>query len=235
MAVLNDIRRLPGADAILAAHGTALPQPDQLCGPFSAVMALHALLDEPPMLPDLAVAAGTRIWPHDVSEWRPPGAPLDRTAWDQLPTTDDLDLSGTDASGLAAGIAATCEGITTVPAAGPDWAGLGPLLAALARLDHAVGVVANVRTGPIAPPGLTWDVGHFVVIWAVDGDVAAVADTYVELGAPDQPPGCRLVGLGDLALALPGRGLLLLVGDDGADGVRRLVHDAGLNTDLWET
>ncbi|WP_343899549.1 DUF6885 family protein, partial [Nocardioides aquaticus] len=73
MAVLTGTDRpdpaalLPGADRVLAAHPAQLPQPDQLCGPFAARSALHALLDGTDVadLGDLALAAGTRVWPHD--------------------------------------------------------------------------------------------------------------------------------------------------------------------------
>ncbi len=219
------MRSLAGAGDVLAAHGPALPQPDQLCGPFAAWAALHAVVVAPPTVTDLALASGTAIWPHDVSEWRPEGAPLDRTGWERLPAAATIDDSGTDAAGLAAGMATLCPDVTVVPARGPgDATGL---LRAVLDLDRPVGVVANLRTGPVSP-GATWDVGHFVVLWGMRDEQVAVADSYVELGAPDQPPGCRLVAGAALDEACAQRGLLLLVAPHDADAARAVVADAGL-------
>ena len=38
------VQRCTGADAVLAVQSAGLPQPDQLCGPFTARAALHAVL-----------------------------------------------------------------------------------------------------------------------------------------------------------------------------------------------
>ncbi len=231
MDLLN-VHPFRGADRVLAAHGPALPQPDQLCGPFSAWAALHVVVPAPPSVGELAVAAGTRIWPHDVAAWRPDGAPLLRTGWNTLPPAVRIEDAGTDAAGLAAGIATLCPDVAVVPASGADWSGLHALL----DDDLQAGVLANVRTGPIAPAGVGWDVGHFVVLWGrTDGGRVAVADTYRELGAPGLPPGCRLVDVESLAQALVGRGLLLLTAAEHADDVRARVRVAGLSTDLWST
>jgi hypothetical protein len=254
MAVLTSgddwagIHRFPGALAVLAAQSHALPQPDQLCGPFSAHAALQAVLgDEPdPSIVDLARAAGTAIWPHDVAGWRPAGAPLDRSGWDRLPVTDDLDRSGTDAAGLARGVETVTSGrIVAVPATGPPWTadGVRRLLAGVREAPYRVGVVANVRTGPMvtgADDQVIWDVGHFVVLWGLDeaGDRVAVADTYRELGAPGGPPGCRVVPTAALVRGLaapPGRGLLLLVREVDRAAATELVLDAGLTSTLWIT
>jgi hypothetical protein len=67
MAVLTSdpdrdaVRRFPGALAVLAAQSSSLPQPDQLCGPFSAHAALQAVLGDDPAssIVDLALASGT--------------------------------------------------------------------------------------------------------------------------------------------------------------------------------
>lgn len=227
------MRRLAGAGAVLAAHGPALPQPDQLCGPFAAWVALHALLNEPPSVTDLAVASGTTIWPHDVPEWRPAGAPLDRTGWDRLATSVTIDAGGTDAGGLAGGLAALCPEVTVVPAGGPGDA--AALLSALVALARPIGVVANLRTGAVAPEGVIWDVGHFVVLWGTDGDQVALADTYAELGTEGFPPGCRLVPGAALDVACAERGLLVLVDPGEAAAVRTLVAAAGFDDRLWNT
>lgn len=225
---------LPGADAVLAAHGPALPQPDQLCGPFAAWAALHAVLPEPPSVAALAGAAGTRVWPHDVADWRPTGAPWDTRDWAGLPRAGSVDGSGTGAAGLAAAVTALTD-VAVVPAAGG--AGAPDLLARLLERGEPVGVVANVHTASLSPE-LGWDVGHFVVLHAVGPHDVGIADSYRELGAPGQPPGCRVVPSSALVAGLcagPGRGLLLLTEPGRADDTRRLVRDAGLVPEVWST
>ncbi len=243
MAVLT----FPGADAVLAAQEAALPQPDQLCGPFAARAALHAVLDplEVPTMVRIAAASATAIWPHDIAAWRPAGAPLDRTGWDPLPVAPDPEASGTDAAGLARGVAQVTGGslaVVPVSGAGADADSLASLLVGIAGSEVPIGVVANVRTGALDPE-IDWDVGHFVVLWAVDvagpdGARAAVADTYREVGALGEPAGCRWVPLERLAIAIdaaPGRGLLLMVRDDDVVTVTALVTAAGLEPTIWST
>lgn len=246
MAVLT----FPGAEAVLAAQAATLAQPDQLCGPFVAHAALHAVLDptEVPTLLDLAVASGSAIWPHDVPAWRPAGAQSNPVGWDRLPAAMDPEESGTDAAGLADGIAGTTDAsVAVVPVAGrgADADALSDLLVAIATAGMATGVVANVRTGALdpGPNGHDRDVGHFVALWAVDlsgpdGARVAVADTYRELGAPGEPVGCRWVPVARLADAMgaaPGRGLLLLVRAEDEATVAGLVTTAGLEPTLWST
>lgn len=247
LSVVPEVRRLPGADRVLAAHGRALPQPDQLCGPFTARMALHAVLAEPPSVSDLARAAGTRIWPHDVAAWRPAGEALIRTGWDDLPAAASIDTCGTNATGLAAGVEMTCPTVGVVPAGGGG--DVAALIVALRDLDRPLGLLANLRTGPVAPPvpphispdasaetsieGATWDVGHFVVLWGTHGSQVAIADSYASLGTPGLPPGCRLVDGDALAEALIGRGLLVLAVD--LDQVKAVVAEHGFDDQLWST
>lgn|GEM_PF-3157375 len=229
----SSVRRLAGADAIIAAHGPALPQPDQQCGPFAAWAALHAVVTDPPSVCELALASGTRIWPHDTPSWRPPGAPLDRRGWDVLAVADAIEESGTDAAGLARGLTRVVPGVAVVPAAGPGDA--RGLLEALVELDRRVGVVANLRTGPVAPAAMRWDVGHFVVVWGTCGGRIALADSYVELGAPGLPAGSRLVEAGSLDVATAERGLLLLAAPDDSPAAESAVVAAGFSVGLWST
>ena len=70
------LRMLRGAEAVLARHSRALPQPDQLCGPFSATVALAALSPDPADVVELALAAGTHVLAGDHADrltaaWRP--------------------------------------------------------------------------------------------------------------------------------------------------------------------
>lgn len=243
MAVLT----FPGANAVLAAQAATLPQPDQLCGPFAAHAALHAVLEpaDVPAMVRIAAASGTAIWPHDVATDRPAGAPRDRTGWDGLPTAPEPGASGTDATGLADGVAATTGGaVAVVPVSGlgADTESLSTLLVSIPEPKVPVGVLANLRTGALDPDA-DWDVGHFVALWAVDaaapGDRrVAMADNYPELGASGEPPGCRWVPLARLAVAIgapPGRGLLIVVAADAAARVTDLVTAAGLDPTIWST
>ena len=234
------VRRFPGAERVLAAHAPALPQPDQQCGPFAAAAALQAVLAPGPTVAALALASGTAIWPHDVPEWRPAGAPVDTTGWEDLPRADGIEDSGTDATGLAAGLGRLVgDRVSVVPARGSTPRSLRTLFDGLLRASYDVGVVANLRTGPVLEgTGHTWDVGHFVVLYGVTDDRArvAVADSYRELGTPGAPPGCRLVDLDALCRALeapPGRGLLLLVRTDDSPAATDLVVTSGLSNELW--
>jgi len=234
------LRMLRGAEAALARHHRALPQPDQLCGPFSATVALAALGPEPADVVALALAAGTHVLAGDHADWRPAGAPLLTTGWDVLPPADGPEESGTDATGLVEGLAATRPDLAVVPAAGAgDVVGL---LDALAQGRHRVAVLANLRTGPVAPPGVTWDVGHFVVLWGVDpadgeAGTVALADTYAELGVDGWPRGSRPVDGAALSGALADRGLLLLcpAGSPTARSLPGLVAAHGFGPDLWST
>ncbi len=230
---------LPGAARVLAARVGLLPQPDQLCGPFAAHVALHAVLDDPPSVVDLARSAGTRVWPHDEPAWRPAGAPLRRDGWDDLARAATPEDSGTDAGPLAAGMRAVAPvTVVPVPAAGvTDHARWGRLLDAVRFCDVPVGVLANLRTGPTWPTGhplAGWDVGHFVVVVSYDGDLVGVADSYAEAGAEGWAPGCRGVPPAHLAAALsapPGRGLLLVGSPEDREVLVALVVGAGLAVD----
>lgn len=246
------LRPFPGTDRVLAAQASRLPQPDHLCGAFAGHAALHALLAEVPSMLRLAHAAGTAVWPEDDDASLPPGAVPDRTGWEQLPWAGSAEESGTTASGLGEALEAAGAAVTPVPL-GPDRlvlpgpteaeTAVGDLLAALAGADLPFAVVANLRTGPVLPPGMHgWDVGHFVVLWGLGerpaGDrFVGVADSYRQLGQDGLPAGCRLVDLPDLVRALaapPGRGLLLLSRPADRARVRRLVEEAGLGVGGWD-
>ncbi len=242
----REVRPFPGAEASLAAHATLLPQPDQLCGPFSAHVALQALAGQGvtvPTMTALALASGTHVWPHDEPAWRPPGAPLDDSEWADLPCAEQESRSGTTAAGLVRGVPlATGAALAVVPVPSPAPAILESLLVGLLQGPRRVGVVAHVRTGPLlrgqGDATASWDVGHFVVLWGAspDGGRVGVADTYPELGRTGSPPGCRVVRATALAEAMaldPGRGLLLLVTGVQREATAGWVAAAGAVTGLW--
>lgn len=248
---------LPGADRVLAAQGAAVPQADQTCGPFAARAALHALAPAPlaavPSLAGLARHCGTRLWPHDDPDDRPPGEPPVDPDGTGLPRAGRPGEGGTDAPGFRRGVeAATGGAVAVVSAAAAGTrreaaAALGRLLADLTG-GPPVGVVAHVRTGPVtSDPARAWDVGHFVCVFSVEPapepgygvappDRVGLADSYASLGEPGQPPGCRTVDLADLAEAMrlpPGRGLLLLVPAADREAVTARVRGTGLDPAPW--
>ncbi|MDI9898191.1 hypothetical protein QM797_26010 [Rhodococcus sp. IEGM 1381] len=229
------LRRFAGASAIISTLDQALPQPDQLCGPFSASVALTAVLDDgAPDVTALAVASGSAIWPVEVESARPPGSPRITDGWDGLPRAASIDAAGTSAKGLAVGIeTATGHRVAVVPIMRPGVAELRLLLGRLADVRFRFGLVANVHT-----EGLTqfdWSVGHFVTVWGFDPveDVVAIADTYRELGGPDMPPGCRTVSTDAFASAMSERGLLLIVGSKDRRAAGSLVRSLELRSELW--
>lgn len=225
---------------MLSVLSSALPQPDQLCGPFSAFVALAAVLDDGiPSVTALAVASGSTTWPGGLPGARPPGVPVLHDGWDSLPTAAGPDKAGTNASGLAQGIEnATDHDVAVIAVARPGARDLRKLLVSLTRSRLQFGILANVRTRSIVD--FDWDVGHFVAVWGFDdysGDVA-IADTYAELGVAGMPSGCRLVSseaLADAMSADDGRGLLLLVPAHMRDSGVDLVGDLGMDTRLWST
>lgn len=235
------VRPFPGAGRALRAQAGLLPQPDQLCGPFAGHAALHAVLPAHavPSLVELARSSATRIWDEDVAAWRPDGAAFDTTGWDTLARAASREHGGTAATALALALGQSGAAVVPVPSGGQ--VALADLLRAVAGAPYPVGVVANLRTGPVVPEELAdWDVGHFVVLWGlVEAEPVRVgiADSYPEAGTPGLPAGCRLVTVAQLHAALtepPGRGLLLLCRAGEKEAVGALVTDAGLTTGSWD-
>ena len=225
----------PGASAIASALDRALPQPDQLCGPFSASVALTAVIgDDAPDVNALAVASGSAIWPGEIDSTGPPGTPRVTDGWDLLPRAASIDAAGTTAAGLATGIeTATDHLVAVVPIMGPGTEGLRLLLALLGDRPFRFGLVANVHTGKLTE--FDWNVGHFVTVWGFDPveDVVAIADTYRELGVPGMPPGCRTVPTLALASSMSERGLLLVVDINDRSAALGLTRSLDLRHDVW--
>lgn len=229
------LHRFTGATALLSALEHALPQPDQLCGPFSASVALAAVLDDDiPDITAIAVASGSTIWPGEFHAARPPGSPRITDGWDALSTSESIEAAGTSAAGLAAGIeAATGNRVLVVSIAQPGASEVSLLLTRLADARFRFGLLANVHTG-----GLTefdWNVGHFVTIWGFDAaeDTAAIGDSYRELGSRTMPPGCRTVPVAALAAAMSERGLLLMVNSGDQHAAEGLVCSLNLRSRSW--
>lgn len=232
---------LPGAARLLELRSGELPQKDELCGPFGAVLALRAagvrrvpdggLLDQ-----DVAsLAAGTVLSPPPRTGSLPPGQHGRDDYRLTLPEAADATSAGTSAVGVARAIERLSAGtLAVVPASGQwDPVRLHSLLHQLAA--EPVTVLANLATGELAEhrtdpdelaryletgddrplPASRWAVGHFVALAGVlDGPVGSlvlVADSYPSLGWD----GLHLQPVERLAAALRREGLppggLLLV------------------------
>jgi hypothetical protein len=247
----------PGTAPILAEHRRALPQVDQLCGPFWARLALLVDGRPPEQLPSqvqAAVAAGTLVYPGLDEEVRPAGEPAHRAGWEQLPHTTEPARAGSTARSLIAVIGELSAGhLEAVPVSG-SWRAdqLERLLSALTDVPAAI--IANIATSALwgshageeslnsflssgddrSGPPPDWHVGHFAAIWGrVVGDrgtLLAVADTYGSLGTN----GRYLQPLPRVARALHGRGLLVTGASGLWNTVRTAADHAGLGTALWD-
>jgi hypothetical protein len=207
-----EVALLAGAQELLAAHASELPQRDDLCGAFCAALALQAAgirkRDGEPLDQDrAALAAGSVVSTNRASETLPQGEVGRRDYRLELPTIDDPDVSGTTAGGVLDAIAALSDGrLAAIPYTGP-WRPdtLGGLFDAVATLERPASLIANLATrhlwggraraeqllaylfyGELDGPPADWDVGHFVSIFArlqaSGGTMYAIADTYPALG-----------------------------------------------------
>src|SRR5918993_1968836 len=204
--VAGSVRLVPGARDLAGLHEKAIPQKDQLCGPFWGALTLsaagHAVEQE-----EVALRSGTTLAEGDPSEWLPPGA-SPRTDYNlPLPVSPDEASAGTSAPGLARGVEELSGNtLKVIPVAGP-WAAetVVSLVEISASEAPECTLVANLRTGrlwgsrpparlyfdyllglPVAPPAADWDCGHFLAILATlsgpGGALVALRDTYAELG-----------------------------------------------------
>jgi hypothetical protein len=207
-----ELKLLPGARALLALHGSELPQRDDLCGAFCGALALRAagihVHDSEPLDQDaVARAAGSIISALTDPDILPEGELGRRDYRLALPMVEDSSVSGTTAAGLVAAIATLSEGaLEPIPYSGP-WnphtlGGLFDLVSDLARPATLVSnfatrylwgahatpaqllgyLIDGVQDGP--PPD--WDVGHFACVVGraegPGGSLYGVADTYPSLG-----------------------------------------------------
>lgn len=244
-----------GTAPILAEHAAAVPQVDQLCGPFWARLALLLGGDAPEQLPsqvEAAKVAGTRVNSGLDSEVRPPDQPAHRTGWDELPHTAEPTLAGTSGRELSSAVARlSADRLVAVPVPSPGDE-LDRLLSAIAGTPALV--IANIATSALwgshaepvalqhfldtgddtAGPPPDWRVGHFAALWGrIVGDrgtLVAVADTYPSLGAG----GRHLQPAPRVARALSGRGVLITVAAQNKSAIDAAARDVGLSTGLWD-
>ena len=262
MAILS--AALPGLAALLDAHAAELPQKDDLCGPFWGLVALRAAgvagaaeLDQEAV----ALAAGTVVTPPPRAMSLPPGEAGRDDYRVALPTAIPGAPAGTSAGGLARAVEQLSDGELAVQpgSGGPSCAALRLLLEELARCTVPVAAIANVHTGLLWDPAATtaqlaaylhgggaaagpparWRVGHYV---ALAGLVSArarclvvVLDSFRSRGVD----GVQLQPIDRVAAAIaregmePG-GVLLTVPAAQRATARRMVLDAGLESELWD-
>lgn len=232
---------LPGAARLLELRSGELPQKDELCGPFGAVLALRAagVWRTPggaPLDQDLvALSAGTVLSPPPRTGSLPPGQRGRDDYRLTLPGAADPTSAGTSAVGVARAIERLSAGTLAVVPVSGQWDPVR-LHSLLHRLPaEPVTLLANVATGELAEhrtdpdelaryldtgddrtlPAPHWSVGHFVALVGVldgpAGSLVLVADSYPSLGWD----GLHLQPVERLAAALRRTGLppggLLLV------------------------
>jgi hypothetical protein len=204
--VAGSIRLVPGARDLADLHEKAIPQKDQLCGPFWGALVLAAA-GHPADQDEVALRAGTTLAEGDPAEWLPPGASPRTDYGLPLPVSPEESSSGSSASGLARSIEALSEGaLRVIPVAGPWTAeSVVSLVEIPASEAPECTLVANLRTGrlwgsrpparllldhllglPVEASAPDWDCGHFLAIVASltgpGGVLLALRDTYAELG-----------------------------------------------------
>lgn len=187
-------------------HERALPQKDQLCGPFWGALVLSAA-DHTVGQDEVALRAGTVLAEGDPASWLPPGASPRADYAAEIPSATDETSAGTSAQGIARGIVELSEGrLAAVPVAGP-WTAetVVSLIKTVATVTPECVPIANVRTGhlwgsrpparllldylfghPVQAPPADWDCGHFVTVAGCldgsGGSLVVVRDTYSQFG-----------------------------------------------------
>lgn len=197
---------LPGPGDFAHLHERAMPQKDQLCGPFWGALVLSAA-DHTVDQDEVALRAGTVLAEGDPTSWLPPGASSRTDYTAEIPVAPDGASAGTSAPGVARGIVELSEGeLSVIPVAGP-WTSetVVSLIETVAAVAPESVPIANVRTGhfwgsrpparllldylsghPVQAPPADWDCGHFVTIAGClggpGGVLVIVRDTYPRFG-----------------------------------------------------
>src|ERR1700754_4930955 len=138
---------LPGAAELARLHAAEVPQKDDFCGAFCALLALRAAgceLDQD----DVALAAGTTISPTGHAESLPPGQDGRRDYRLEIPVEHDEERSGTAAGGLVRAVAELSHGQrAAVAVAGPFTPETVDAVMAVAQNERDAALVLNVGTG----------------------------------------------------------------------------------------
>jgi uncharacterized protein DUF6885 len=205
--IAGSVKLVPGARDLAALHERAIPQKDQLCGPFWGALVLTAA-GRPTDQDQVALRAGTTLAEGDPSQWLPPGASPRIDYSLSLPISPDELSAGTSASGLVRSIEELSgNDLKVIPVAAGPWTAATVLGLVEIAVSEASGctLVANLRTGhlwgsrpparllldhllglPVEPPVADWDCGHFLaIVGTLSGTgniLIALRDTYPELG-----------------------------------------------------
>src|SRR5215210_6215894 len=115
----GEVGIFPGPPDFALLHERAIPQKDQLCGPFWGALILsasgHAASQE-----EVALRAGTTLAGGDPAGWLPPGASPRTDYAATIPVAPEGASAGTSATGVARGIEELSGGaLAVVPVAGP--------------------------------------------------------------------------------------------------------------------
>ena len=255
----GSVKLVPGVPDLAGLHEKAIPQKDQLCGPFWGALVLAAA-GHPTDQDEVALLAGTTLAEGDPAQWLPPGA-SPRTDYScSIPVSPDEASAGTSAPGLARGIEELSNhALRIIPVAGP-WT--AETVVALVEISASEApectLVANLRTGhlwgsrpptrllldyllglPVEAPAPDWDCGHFLTIVAAlsgpGGALLAVRDTYAELGWG----GYHLQPAGAVAAALERGdgyegGVLCVCEAYAAETLARKIEGAGFELRHWD-
>jgi hypothetical protein len=257
-----DLRLTRGAERFAALHAAELPQKDEFCGAFCALLALRTAgaVDAGVDQDGVADRAGTLVTRGGDPGALPPGEPGRRDYRLALRAIEDPARAGTTAAGVVRAIGELSGGsLTAVPLRG-QWsaAAVTALLDAAARATQPLTLIANIATerlwgarcppqawlehlatGALDGPPPDWDAGHFVcLLGAVRGPAGAlaiVADTYPSLGWH----GIHLQPVELLAVALqrPGRapgGIVAVAAEADVAAVRAAAAAAGLAEAAWD-
>ena len=199
------VAAVPGPPDLASLHARAMPQKDQLCGPFWGALALTAF-GHPTEAEAVALRAGTVLAEGDPAGWLPPGASPRTDYVAPLPTTTDEASAGTSATGLARAVEELSGGeLAVLPVVGPWTAETVVDLLEVASSAPGCVLVGNGRTGRLwgsrpdptllldhllggadGAPAPDWDAGHFLQVLAAvrgpGGALVALRDTYPTLG-----------------------------------------------------
>lgn len=203
---------VPGLESLAALHERALPQKDNLCGPFWGALVLQAvgITESEGEAVDqefIALRAGTRLPEGDGAAFVPRGASPRRDYRLAIPLGAEAAEFGTSAPALGRTIEKLSGGrLAVVPVAGPweadrvlalveDASTVAPRATLIANLrtgllwgsrPNAATLLAHLGGAPVDPPSPDWDVGHFNTLLATvrgpGGSLVVVRDTYATLG-----------------------------------------------------
>jgi hypothetical protein len=257
--IAESVRLVPGARDLAGLHGRAMPQKDQLCGPFWGSLVLTAA-GYPQDQDEVALMAGTTLAEGDPAQWLPPGASPRTDYTLSIPMAADKASSGTSAPGLARSIEELSRNaLSIIPVAGP-WTAetVASLVEIVAAGAPECTLLANLRTGrlwgsrpparllldhllglPVEAPPPDWDCGHFLGIVASlegpGGVLIALRDTYPEFGWG----GYHLQPAGTVAAALERDdglegGVLCVCGASAAGALAGRLEEAGFELRHWD-